>query len=156
MHPFLAASLASNLTTDRLSAAEKAARGGAGGAGAAVHGGDGELVRRAGAVAGGDLVIRRAIAADAAALERLGALDGNRRGGELLGDLAQAHGVLVAELDGTIVAARALDGAVAVADPFRPSALHAQLLGLRARQIAGDEPAARRLAQRLVLHPRTP
>jgi hypothetical protein len=147
MHPFLAASLASNLTSDRIAAAHQAAGHPRRSRGAAAAAEADPMIR---------LVIRRATAADAGALERLGALDGNRRAGKLLGDLAREHDVLVAELDSAIVAARALDGAVAVADPFRPSALHADLLGLRARQLAGDRPTRSRLRRRLVLHPRTP
>ena len=62
--------------------------------------------------------------------------------------------MLVAEVDGSIEAALALDGGLAVADPFRPSALDLQLLSIRARQLGGDAP--RRRGHRLgVLHPRT-
>jgi hypothetical protein len=101
-----------------------------------------------------DVVIRMAGAADGPALERLGALDGDRPAGERLAEAAQDHAVLVAEVDGSLEAALALDGGLAVADPFRPSALHAQLLALRARQLGGDAPRRSRRALR-VLHPRT-
>ena len=102
----------------------------------------------------GDVVIRAATPADAAALVRLGALDGNRSAGELLADAAADHAVLVAEVDGSVEAALALDGGLSVADPFRPSALDLQLLSIRARQLGGDVP--RRRGHRLgVLHPRT-
>ena len=102
----------------------------------------------------GDVVIRAATPADAAALIRLGALDGNRSAGELLADAAADHAVLVAEVDGSVEAALALDGGLAVADPFRPSALALQLLSIRARQLGGDAP--RRRGHRLgVLHLRT-
>jgi hypothetical protein len=101
-----------------------------------------------------DVVIRAATPADAAALVRLGSLDGNRAAGELLADAAADHAVLVAEVDGSVEAALALDGGLAVADPFRPSALDLQLLAIRARQLGGDAP--RRRGHRLgVLHPRT-
>ena len=101
-----------------------------------------------------DVVIRAATPADAAALVRLGSLDSNRAAGELLADAAADHAVLVAEVDGSIEAALALDGGLSVADPFRPSALDLQLLSIRARQLGGDVP--RRRGHRLgVLHPRT-
>jgi hypothetical protein len=101
-----------------------------------------------------DVVIRAATPADAASLVRLGVLDSNRSAGELLADAATDHAVLVAEVDGSIEAALALDGGLAIADPFRPSALDLQLLSIRARQLGGDVP--RRRGHRLgVLHPRT-
>jgi len=101
-----------------------------------------------------DVVIRAATPADAAALVRLGALDGNRSAGELLAAAAADHAVLVAEVDGSLEAAVALDGGLAIADPFRPTALDLQLLSIRARQLGGDVP--RRGGHRLgVLHPRT-
>ena len=144
MHPYLAASLATTLTRDRV-------------ASAAAHGAAQRARRTPGAGArdAGALVIRRAGAADAAALERLGGLDGDRRAGALLGRLAGDHGVLVAEVDGRLDAARAVDGDVALADPFRPSAVHAELLALRVRQLRGR--ARRHRGARLgVLHPRLP
>jgi hypothetical protein len=104
--------------------------------------------------ASGDVVIRAATPADAPALVRVGTLDGNRSGGELLAAAAADHAVLVAEVDGSVEAALALDGGLAVADPFRPSALDLQLLAMRARQLGGDAP--RRRGHRLgVLHLRT-
>ena len=144
MHPYLAASLATTLTRDRMATA-------------AAHG----AARRAGRTPGagardaGALVIRRAGAVDAAALERLGDLDGDRRAGALLARLAGDHGVLLAEVGGRLEAARAVDGDVALADPFRPSAVHAELLALRARQLRGR--ARRRRSGHLgVLRPRLP
>ena len=98
-------------------------------------------------------MIRRATEADAPALVRLGVLDSNRRAGEALAAATRDESVLVAESDGKIEAALGFDGEVAVADPFRPSAIHAQLLDLRARQLGGA-PAGHG-AGRLVLHPRT-
>jgi hypothetical protein len=101
-----------------------------------------------------DIVIRAATPADAPALVRLGALDGNRSAGELLAAAAADHAVLVAETDGSLEAAVALDGGLAVSDPFRATALELQLLSMRARQLGGDVP--RRRSHRLgVLHPRT-
>ncbi len=101
-----------------------------------------------------DVVIRAATPADAAALVHLGALDGNRSAGELLAAAAADHAVLVAEVDGSLEAALALDGGLAIADPFRRTALDLQLLSIRARQLGGDVP--RRRGHSLgVLHPRT-
>ena len=143
MHPLIAAGFANAVIADRHSAAlRRAARRGAATSGHPAPD-DGA----------GEVVIRRATAADRPALVRLAALDGDRRAGELLADAAGEHGVLVAEVDGALEAARALDGGLAVADPFRPSAVHARLLALRARQLGGDAPR-RRLALG-VLHPRT-
>ncbi len=101
-----------------------------------------------------DVAIRIATRADAPALVRLGELDSNRSAGHLLAEATADHAVLVAEVDGSIEAALALDGGLAIADPFRPSALDLQLLSMRARQLGGDAP--RRRGHRLgVLHPRT-
>jgi len=139
MHPLLAASLANNLSTDRIaaSAARRAARA------AATPG------------AGPEVVIRAATAADGPALVDLGVLNGDDRAGALLARAAGDHAVLVAEVDGTLEAARTLDGGLAVADPFRPSARHAELLALRAGQLAAAAPR-RRLPRLGVLHPHTP
>ena len=72
---------------------------------------------------------------------RFGALDGNRSAGAAPGRAAPHHEVLVAEVDGSIEAALALDGGLAVSDPFRPSAPDAKLLAIRARQLGGDATA---------------
>jgi hypothetical protein len=144
MHPLLAAGFANTVVADRAAAAtrRRAARRGAATSGHTVLEDEGELV------------IRRATAADASRLIALGTLDGDRRAGELLAFHADEHVVLVAEIDGELGAALALDGGLAVADPFRPTALHAQLLRLRAQQLGGDAP--RRARGPLgVLHPRT-
>jgi hypothetical protein len=143
MHPLLAATLANNLSSDRVaaSAARRAAKSAAATPGA-------------GSPAPGEVVIRRAGVADAPALVRLGALDGDRHAGELLADAVSAHAVLVAEVDGTLEAALAVDGGLSIADPFRPSALHADLLALRARQLGRAAPRHRR-ARLGLLHPRT-
>jgi hypothetical protein len=141
MHPLLAASLANTLSRDRVGAARsrraaKAAK-----------------VAAADASAAAEVVIRRATTADAPALARLGALNGDRRAGEALARHAAAHDVLVAEVDGALEAALAVDDGLAVADPFRPSAVHAELLALRARQL-GAAPRDRHGRSR-VLHLRT-
>jgi hypothetical protein len=145
MHPYLAASLANTLTRDRVRAAAR-------------HNTASRARRTPGAGSpdAGALVIRRAGAGDGPALERLGGLDADRRTGALLSRLAGEHGVLVAEVDGTLEAALALDGRVAVADPFRPSAVHAELLALRARQLGGDLPRAHARRVPGVLTPRLP
>lgn len=144
MHPLIAAALSTQLV--RTAAAPRARR--------AASRGTPERARRVGADAADDVVIRAATPADSAALVRLGALDGNRSAGQLLADAAADHAVLVAEVDGSLEAAVALDGGLAVADPFRPTALDLQLLSIRARQLGGDVP--RRRGRRLgLLHPRT-
>ena len=61
--------------------------------------------------------------------------------------------MLIAEVDGRLEAALALNDGRAIADPFRPSAVHAELLALRARQL-GEAPRDGH-ARRRVLHPRT-
>jgi hypothetical protein len=107
--------------------------------------------RATAAVAAPEVVIRRASAADAPALRRLAALDGNPRAGDAL--TAPESDVLVAEVEGSLEAAHSLDDGVSVADPFRPSAPQASLLALRAEQLGGAAPHAHRALH--VLHPRT-
>ena len=139
MHPLLAAGLANSLTRDRVGAARshRAAK----------------AAKRT-AAAPVDVVIRRATTADASALVRLAELDGDRRAGALLARHAAEHDVLVAEVDGRLEAALALNDGLAVADPFRPSAVNAELLAVRARQLGGA--AARDGHARVrVLNPRT-
>jgi len=144
MHPFIAAAVSTQL--QRTAAARRPRR--------AASRGTPERARTVGADAADDVVIRAATPADSAALVRLGALDGNRSAGQLLADAAADHAVLVAEVDGSLEAAVALDGGLAIADPFRPTALDLQLLAIRARQLGGDVP--RRPGHRLgVLHTRT-
>jgi hypothetical protein len=140
MHPLLAASLLNSLSNERLTAARtrrvaKAAKASVADAAPA------------------DVVIRRASATDAPALVRLGALDSNHRAGRLLAASADEQRVLVAEIDGEIAAALDVDRGVSVADPFHPSAGHAELLALRARQL-GAAPRDRGRRSR-VLHLRT-
>ena len=144
MHPLIAAALSTQL--ERTAAARRPR--------SASSRGTPERTRRVVADAADDVVIRAATPADSAALVRLGALDGNRSAGQLLADAAADHAVLVAEVDGSVEAALALDGGLAIADPFRATALDLQLLSIRARQLGGDVP--RRRGHRLgVLHPRT-
>ena len=140
MHPLLLAALANNLSTSRVTAAEDRRTAKTG--------------KRSGAraPASDEVVIRRATGGDAAALVRLGTLDGDRRAGESLAHNPGA--VLVAEVDGRLEAALALDDGVTVADPFRPSAVDVELLALRARQLGGHAPRHHR-ARLSVLHPRT-
>ena len=97
------------------------------------------------------LTIRRGGPGDAEALARLAALDGQP---PLRGD------VLLAEVEGALWAALALDGRRAVSDPFRPAAAARALLLLRADHLAAAAcgSGARRipaLARRLRLVLRT-
>jgi hypothetical protein len=142
MHPLLAAAVSTQLIRERTAVTRSHRR-------AETRG-----TPEQGRVEPAEVVIRVASPADAAALVRLGTLDGNRSAGERLADAAADHAVLVAEVDGSLEAALALDGGLSVADPFRPSAPDLQLLSIRARQLVGDAP--RRRGRRLgVLHPRT-
>ena len=75
-----------------------------------------------------ELVIRRATAEDAPALARLAALDSAR---------VPRGDVLVAFAHGEPWAAISLDDGRVVADPFRPSAVAAELVRVRAQHLAG-------------------
>jgi hypothetical protein len=88
----------------------------------------------------GALVIRYACIHDAPALARLAALDSapTPRGE-----------VLVAEVDGVLLAALALEEGRAVADPFVATAELVALLRLRAEQAARGEPRPAGLLRRL-------
>ena len=88
-----------------------------------------------------DVVLRRSTAQDAAALTRLAQLDGAPR---------PVGAVLVAELDGEIVAAVPVEGGRAIADPFRPTAELVALLKARTRKPA----SSRRLPRLPHLRPR--
>ena len=78
------------------------------------------------------LTIRHATSADEAALSRLAALDSSRvPSGELL----------VAELDGELVAALSVDTGAVIADPFEHTAAIVDSLRVRAR--AQSRPARR-------------
>ena len=88
-----------------------------------------------------DVVLRRSTSQDAAALARLAELDGAPR---------PVGAVLVAELDGEIVAAVPVEGGRAIADPFRPTAELVELLNTRTRKPA----SSRRLPRLPHLRPR--
>jgi len=87
------------------------------------------------------VVVRRAVAADAADLERLRLLEGAPR--VLRGT------VLVAEADGVVHAAHAVEDGVTLADPFRASAALTALLRARASLLRGPAPARTRTPGRL-------
>jgi hypothetical protein len=88
-----------------------------------------------------DVVLRRSTAQDTAALACLAQLDGAPR---------PVGAVLVAELDGEIVAAVPVEGGRAIADPFRPTAELVALLNTRTRKPA----SSRRLPRLPHLRPR--
>jgi hypothetical protein len=72
------------------------------------------------------VTLRCTEACDEAALERLAALDSAR---------ALTAPVLVAELDGDLLAAISLADGAAIADPFKPTAALVELLRARERQL---------------------
>ena len=73
------------------------------------------------------VLLRLTTIGDADAIERLAALEG----------MAEPDcRCVVAEVDGTVVAALPLRGGTVMADPFRPTAHLVPLLELRAKQIA--------------------
>lgn len=82
------------------------------------------------------VVVRRAVAADAADLERLRLLDGAPR--RLRGT------VLVAEADGVVHAAHAVEERVTLADPFRATGGLVVLLEARASLLRGPAPVRTR------------
>jgi hypothetical protein len=69
------------------------------------------------------ITIRSGTAADGVALERLAQLDSGR---------VPADPVLLAEVDGEVVAAISVASGAAIADPFRPTAGHVETLRLQA------------------------
>ena len=77
----------------------------------------------------GAVVIRSAGEADAVALRRLAQLVG--RG------LSPRLQMLVAEIDGEVVAALPIAGGEAIADPFRPTAALVEMLRLRGAELRG-------------------
>jgi len=90
-----------------------------------------------------DLVIRLSQPADEPALRRLADLDSRP-------DLA--HGVhLLAERNGSLIAALPLAGGDIVADPFQPTADIGRLLELRARQLRAQAPVTR-FRRKLSIH----
>ena len=75
------------------------------------------------------VLLRLTTIGDADAIERLAALDSAP---------APDSRCVVAEVDGTLVAALPLRGGNVIADPFRPTAHLVPLLELRANQLAGS------------------
>lgn len=141
MHPFIAVSLAKEMERARLLTAEKerAVRP------RAMPETSPPLAR--------SLVIRRARPADAHALDRLARLDSAAAAvAHRLAALANAPwegGVLVAEVDGAVEAARVLEDGTAIADPFRATAGLTALLALRAEQLTARPGPRRRGLPRL-------
>jgi hypothetical protein len=88
------------------------------------------------------VLIRAARGSDGSTLARLAALDSSA---------VPAGHVLVAEIDGEIVAARSVATGAVIADPFRRTADVVELLGLRARAVARPAATRRRLGDRLAL-----
>jgi predicted ATP-grasp superfamily ATP-dependent carboligase len=76
------------------------------------------------------IVLRRAFPDDETQIALIAALDEEPRPD---GDL------LVAEVDGKIVAAVSVDGRRSIADPFEPTAEYIQLLRSRARQLRAEQ-----------------
>jgi len=72
------------------------------------------------------VTIRRALAEDRSALERIAQLEGRR---------LPSGAALVAEVDGRVMAARWLDGGATLSDPFQPTAELTALLDARARHL---------------------
>jgi hypothetical protein len=149
MHPALAAERGLDLLTTAENG--RAAR-------AAKHPEE-RAVHTAEPLAGEDSVaIRLARPADAPALSRLAVLDGQAEAAEHLSRLAcepWEGGLLVAEADGDVAAALAIEGGLVVADPFRRTALVVELLRLRAEQLTGRHGfLARRPRAAAVLRPR--
>jgi hypothetical protein len=87
-----------------------------------------------------DLTLRYATPGDAAALERLAALDSSR---PLDGR------VLVAEVEDDVVAAISLADHRAISDPFQPTGELVWILAARARQLHRAERPRRGLRRRL-------
>jgi hypothetical protein len=94
------------------------------------------------AAPGERVVLRHSLPQDAAVLDRLAQLDGAPR---------PVGAVLVAELNGEILAAMPAEGGRAFADPFRPTAELVELLRAHTRKAA---PARRLPRLRLHLRPR--
>jgi hypothetical protein len=82
------------------------------------------------------LVIRMARTEDDAALARLAQLDGHRRSDPPL----DRSGLLVAEVEGEVLAALPIDGENPIADPFSPTAALLEMLDLRAAQLRYEPP----------------
>jgi hypothetical protein len=82
------------------------------------------------------LAIRMAGPDDGVAIERLSQLEGRA---------TPSLPLILAEVDGRVVAALSFDGRVALADPFRPTARVLELLRMRAAQLRGTAPRRGRL-----------
>jgi hypothetical protein len=82
------------------------------------------------------LVIRMARPEDDAVLARLAQLDGYRHMDQPL----EHRRLLVAEVEGEVLAALPVDGDHPLADPFRPTASLVELLELRANQLRPEPP----------------
>ena len=92
------------------------------------------------------ITIRRATPCDRPAVVRVAQRDSAR---------VPAGELLVAELDGVVIAALALAGGAVVADPFRPAAEAVALLRVRARALGGT-PADSGPHRGLLRHAATP
>jgi hypothetical protein len=92
----------------------------------------GSYAGRGPVAAGAEVTVRHSARGDASRIRELAALDSRR---------APTGALLVAEVDGELVAAVSLAGEGAVADPFRPTADVVTLLELRAAQVAGADGA---------------
>ena len=97
---------------------------------------------------------RRASASSCAAPPRAGRRARSRASRSSTARRARPAPMLVAELDGEIVAAVPFDGGRAIADPFRPTAELVELLRARTRLLAGAAPAGRLQRLRPHLRPR--
>ena len=84
-----------------------------------------------------DLTLRLATADDARRVRMLAQLDSAQ---------VPSGPVLIAEIDGRLLAALPLDGGAPIADPFRRSAGVVQLLRMRAAQLDGRADGPRRPA----------
>ena len=87
-----------------------------------------------------NITVRRASAADQAALARLAALDSAR---------APTGPMLVAEADSRMLAALPIGAGRPIADPFEPTAEVVALLELRAAQLAERREGRRGLVDRV-------
>jgi hypothetical protein len=129
MHDVIEKALTTDVQRDRVETAARARRA--------------SSVKRAerGRATSGRVVIRFARPDDAAELEQLGRMDADRRTGERLARLAESPTdgrVLVAEVEGDLIAALVSEDGDVVADPFRPSADIVELLRTRDGQLAGQ------------------
>lgn len=94
------------------------------------------------------VVIRAAREEDFAALKGLAERDGLR--------LPEGARLLVAEVEGELLAALPFDGGDPIADPFRATADLVEMLELRAGQLRGSPAPRRRLRDRMRVFTRKP